>query len=177
MKKTSAQSLPKKFYNKKELFSGIVFLSAAFVFIFVIFYLVVKTHQRQLEAYDSLQEKMEAINIERVAVEEMAAELKAKVGTSVSLDNLMAQAQKTYGPEEKNRREGVLWIDRAAKSCYITLGAVQGLAAGDKLKVFEGTTEIGAVRVETPLDVISYVRPINKELDDFGKDYYRVVRP
>lgn len=177
MKKTVPPASERKSYNKKELFFGIVFLIAAFACVFIIFYLVVRTNRRQFEENTALEDRLEVLNIERVAVEEQARELKAKIGTTVSLERLLDEAKKTQGSQEASRREGVLWIDRSSQVLYVTLGALQGLTAGDQLKIFEGDREVGVVRVETPMDVISYVRPINKTVEDFDRDYYRAVIP
>ena len=58
----------------------------------------------------------------------------------------------------------------------MTLGVLNGLSAGKKLTVYDNTNKvIGHLIVETTLDVISYVRPMGKSLDEFEANYYRVV--
>ena len=94
---------------------------------------------------------------------------------AISLDTLVQKASNKYGPEEKDRKEGFLWIDRKSSRMIVTLGALNGVLPGKYLSVYEGDQKIGQVKVETPFDVISYVKPLDGSLERFENDYYRVV--
>lgn len=173
----SGHSTVKRIYNKKELVLSVVFIVLAFLCVFFVVYLMVTSHRQVTEQYTQLEEVMTALNAESESAKRTAEDMQQRLGSSLSLQKVLDEAQKAYGPKEKARRDGSLWIDRQARTYFVTLGALHGLTPGAKLLVYDGEEEIGAVRVETPLDVISYVRPINKDLKDFPADYYRVVIP
>jgi len=161
-------------YNKQEMVIGVVFIILSFLVVFFIFYFVIRDNKEIYGEKVELQEAIEVLNTEHVALQERSDQLEQKVGESLSLKKLLAQAETAYGPEEKNRKAGHLWIDRKSGILYVTLGALHGLTPGDKINVYDGTKAVGMVRVETPMDVIAYVRLINKEIKDFPKDTYQV---
>jgi len=162
-------------YNKKMLMAGVWLLVGAFVCVIGIVYCVFSIQKSQAKQYETTKEQLSAMNIEKTGEQSRLAEMEEKSGKTISLNKLLQEANQTYGPEEKSRKEGSLWIDRGAGVMYVTLGAVNGLTPGSKLEVYDGKELLGEVRVETPLDVIAYVRPINKTLADFEKNYYRVA--
>jgi len=154
---------------------GLILISISFVCTLVIFSLMLAEQRRQEKDYIALKEKAEAIDLERKTAAEVAAALQDRMGRSLSLDKLLTDPDEFYGDGEVNRREGILWVDREGGVLYVTLGVVQGLTPGKTLRVYDGNTYYVDVRVDTPMDVISYVRPIGKRVDEFAKDYYRVV--
>ncbi len=93
----------------------------------------------------------------------------------INEEDLIEKAEAVYGPQELERKEGILWIDRKARTLLVTLGVVNGLKKGDILGVYENDNRIGEVIVDKPYDIISYVRPNKMSLNDFKKSYYRVV--
>jgi len=167
----------KKVYNKQELILGAGCVIAAVVVIFVLVYFMARENIRTNSEYSRLQEEMLAMNTERLALAVQTNQLEEQIGQSVSLEKLLQEADSAYGPEEKNRREGYLWIDREAGTLFVTLGALHGLVPGDKLTIVDGDQAIGEVRVETPMDVVSYVRFTIKKTEDFPKDSYKVRMP
>ena len=53
---------------------------------------------------------------------------------------------------------------------------LNGIKKGTRLSVYDGTEKIGYVRVETAMDVISYVYPTKYDtLKKFAGEYYRVI--
>lgn len=161
--------------GKSSLLSGLMFIGAAFVFSLVIVYFLVDMQKGHAVEMAVLQQQLNAVNLEKEFIDHKAAELEDSVGQSIYLDRIVARAEEIYDDNEKTRRSGYLWIDRKTSVCLVTLGAVNGVGAGSQLKVYDGDKEVGLVRVETPLDVISYAKPVKKELDQFERDYYRVV--
>ena len=94
---------------------------------------------------------------------------------AINLTALVHASKDVYGEEEKNRREGFLWVDRKSSRCIITLGAYHGLMPGRQLEIYAENKQVGKVEVEVSFDVISYVHPVNKGVSFFDADYYRVV--
>jgi hypothetical protein len=93
----------------------------------------------------------------------------------INMDTLVDEAKKIYSDEEKNRKEGALWVDRKTGKYIITLGAINNLKVGDFLRAYDGKLEIGQVKVEFAMDTISYVKPVNSEMVFLANNYYRVV--
>ena len=93
----------------------------------------------------------------------------------INLQSLVKQAELVYGNGEKQRKEGLLWIDHKSSKIVATLGAVQGILPGHTLTVYDGQKKISQVTVETAFDVISYVRPQNNSPAFTQGNYYRVV--
>ena len=162
--------------NKSKLFIGLTFIMAAFICVLIVFYFLVNAHREKLTEIGTLEEKVLALDTEKNAIQQRVDELKDKVGRSIDLDKLVDESHNRYGDEEKDRKEGYLWIDHDASTAIVTLGVLNGLSVGKKLAVYDETNKsIGDVIVEMPMDVISSVRPMGKSLDDFKENYYRVV--
>ena len=92
----------------------------------------------------------------------------------IGIDALMNYSKNLYGSDEKNRREGALWVDRESKKLVVNLGALNGLKSGDRLTVYDGDRNIGRVQISSAFDVVSYVEikePLKEAMD---KDYYSV---
>jgi hypothetical protein len=138
----------------------------AFVGITFIFYVVIETQRTGAQEMSTLEEEMELLSTEKDIVLRKMEELKQE-GMSVRLDSILKEANQIYGEDEKERKEGHLWIDREAKTFIITLGALNGLDTGNRLAA--------SVEVDVPMDVISYVHPVDKTLADFKEDSYRIV--
>jgi len=160
---------------KKTLIIGIACNAAAFVCIVAVFYFLLNSQQARDQEIQDLREKLLAVGTEKDLAAQKADDLEEKVGQSIYLEKLLQESNEVYGDEEKNRREGFLWIDRKNDTLLVTLGALNGLTAGMRLTVFDGDQQVGFVKVETPLDVISYVYPSDPQKDIFEKNYYRVV--
>ena len=94
---------------------------------------------------------------------------------SIDINKLVEHAKAVYGPEELNRKEGYLWIDRKANKFVVTLGALQGLSNGKTISIYDGDKKIGQVAVDESYDVISYGHPVDLTMDQFPGDYYRAV--
>lgn len=179
-KKPKAPSAPGRLSNKAAQAKtasriGLTLISISFVCTLVIFSLLLSEQRRQEKDYTALKEKAAAVDLERKTATEAVATLEDRMGRSLSLEKLLTDSREEYGNDEAARRQGILWVDRAGGVLYVTLGAVQGLTPGMTLRVYDDQTYYADVRVDTPMDVISYVRPIGKRVDEFVKDYYRVV--
>jgi len=164
-----------KKFSKHTLLAGIICMAAAFICVVAVFYFSLDSQQNQEREIQSLQEELLAVRTEKELTQQEAEGLKEQVGQTIYLEKLLEKSDNYYGDEEKGRREGFLWIDRKNDTLLVTLGALNGLSAGARLTVFDGDQQVGYVRVETPLDVISYVIPANPAKDIFDKDHYRVV--
>lgn len=78
-----------------------------------------------------------------------------------------------YEAREINRKEGYLWVDPGGQY-VVTLGQVQGVLAGRKLNVYDGSDLLGQVVVERSLETVSYVRP-ETSVKIVADNFYRVV--
>jgi len=58
----------------------------------------------------------------------------------------------------------------------VTLGTVHGVLPGSYLAVYEKDNKVGQMVVDISLDVISYARPTNENLDLKNINYLRVVK-
>ncbi len=161
--------------NKKQLLTGFILIVTAFVCATGVFYVMVNTQMANSEEISALKMQLGLLGAEKAEIERLTLILEKKVGSSIDVEKIVKEADKIYADTEKRRREGHLWIDRKAETCIATLGALHGLTQGSRLTIYDGNDEIGFLRVEIPLDVISYVQPINKPFDQFKNDYYRVV--
>ncbi len=97
-----------------------------------------------------------------------------QVKNSISFKSLLERAEQVYDPSEKDRREGVLWLDRSTSRYVVTLGAINGLKPQDSLIVVEANKRIGEVIADTTFDVISYVHPTENTASRLRSNYYRV---
>jgi len=160
---------------RRSILIGLFLIITAFMGVIGVFYFLVDEQTKKTTEIGSLQEQINVLNTEKGLAERKASELEDEVGRYLDLDKLAGEAEKVYGAKEKDRKEGHLWIDRDARTMLATLGLLNGLSQGSRLTIFDGQTRVGYARVETPLDVISYVQPINMSLSQLESDYYRVV--
>lgn len=172
MSPASEQKSP---YDKTKIFVGFALMTASFVCVGAVVYLLLDITREKGREADALKEQVVSLNVQEAAAQQKVSQLEEKVGTSVYLNKVITEAEKVYDTKEKDRKEGALWIDRHAGVLYVTLGAMHGLSPGSRVAIYEGRNKIGYVRVETPLDVISYVQPVNTTISDFKNDYYRAV--
>ena len=171
------KSLPQNtaVHNKIKFVSGLCLIVLASVGVVVLFYLVLQNHRAQESELSTLKDQVVLIQEEKEIIETRNAELAAVAGSSMSVDKLVQEADKVYDEKVKNAREGYLWIDRTSPSWLITLGALNGLLPGSTVAVYQEGEKVDTVQVETPLDVISYVKPTEKLKSQFASDYFRVV--
>jgi hypothetical protein len=175
MKKPDEKKQKTKSANKTQLFLGLLLILVAFLCVVAVFYFLMNAQTEKLGEISTLKEQISVLNIENGLSRQKASELEQKVGRSLNMQRILEEADKIYDPAEKKRKEGYLWIDRETNTFLVTLGALNGLNVGSRLTVYDKTEKMGFVRVETALDVISYVQPVNKTMNDFAQDYYRVV--
>ncbi len=161
---------PKKF----KLLVGLGLIVLAFLGTCSIFYIMNNTNMRHEEKIKSLSDDVSQLNSEKNITEIELENLKVQ-GDSIKVDKLVAQAQKEYDPKELNRKEGILWVDRQSQTFLVTLGALHGLKPGSSLTIYDNESKVGIVTVDTPLDVVSYVWPLEKDKDKFASNYYRAV--
>jgi cell division protein FtsB len=161
--------------NKTQLLIGVFLVIAAFIGVAVAFYFVIGGQRDSAVHIEELKKQIEVLQTEKDLIAREVKTLQDAWGTSLSLQNVLLEASRQYGDMEKNRREGSLWIDRKTASYIVTLGALNGLIPGSRLKIYDGQEEVGNATVDVPLDIISYVTPVDKKLAHFPQDYYRVV--
>ncbi len=138
---------------------------AAFLCIVVTFYFLVPSGQAD-------KKKLALMNVQ---IAKLQKQLSYAVSEPMKLDGLVKKAQGVYGPAEKARKEGALWLDRRSNNFIVTLGALQGLRRGSELSIYDGSYKIDTASVETPFDIISYVRLVKNSPDSFTGNYYRAV--
>lgn len=173
--KAQKQKAPGQAGGKKRLLAGLVLILLAFVGTVAMLYVLIGDLNGRTQRLEELRTEMDLLAEERQSMADKNDELAARVGTGISLDRLLSAAEEVYPDDVKNSRTGYLWVDRQADAWMITLGAVNGLRVGTRLPVYDGDQVVDTVEVETPLDVISYVRPTQKLKSQFDKDYFRVV--
>ncbi len=93
---------------------------------------------------------------------------------SISLQTVLKESQAIYPPQEKNKSEGLLWVDKKSDKLIVTLGAINGLSEGSVLSIYDGPQRIGEAKVKTVLDTISYVEPQEQLKTLLQGDYYQV---
>jgi hypothetical protein len=138
-------------------------------------YLLMENVSRQQADIQELTEKYDVVKEERDLIQKDNKDLTARLGTSVSVDKIISAAEKVYGDDVKSAKEGYLWVDRASSNWVVTLGALNGLKAGSRLAVYNGDEKVGTVEVSVPLDVISYVLPVDALKNQYKQDYFRVA--
>lgn len=161
--------------NKNNLVAGLVLIVIAFICTIVAFYFIgqrQKLHQEKMAALEVELANLVAEKSEPILRQTDAAWVRRG---PIALEDFLAHAEVIYGEKELSRKEGVLWIDRKSSTCLVTLGVVNGLGPGSSLGVYQGDSPIGEVVVETAHDIISYVNPVQKSLDDFPNNYYKVM--
>ncbi|VAX36786.1 hypothetical protein MNBD_UNCLBAC01-1291 [hydrothermal vent metagenome] len=163
--------------NYKKIIIGFVLILFGIVFtsVAVFYYFVVTPELAKRE-----EVAPENLNIQEQKVQQRVSIIKEESKNvqnlqKINLNSLVAKAEKVYGPAEKSRKNGFLWIDHSVQQYVITLGAINGVLPGDYLMVYEGDKKIGQVKVSNSFDVISYVQPLQKSANIFKNDYYRVI--
>lgn len=188
--------------NFKKIFFGLILIVVAVFFVFEAFYYwKVKPQvdaQQQMAAKKSSAQNIKLDNVEKrvaelkkaqssspakpAAVETKKAQLPAQPQTAspppkkITLESLVQASQKVYGPDEAQKSEGSLWVDRGSSKYVVTLGALNGVLPGKTLSVYSDNQKIGQVVVDTAFDVISYVHPTEGSFSVSSGDYYRVVK-
>ena len=162
--------------NKTTLLVGLSFLFGAFLFSAVILYFMGKKNDDNVNKLASLEVQLTNLIAEKGRGRMLAKDVGRLTREPITLDDVISQSEKIYGKGELNRKEGILWIDRNASICLITLGSVNGLEEGSRLSIWEGDKNIGEADVDIPLDIVAYVKIADKPLSDFKNNYYRVVK-
>ena len=159
---------------KSKFFIGLWFVVIAFVGFVFMFYIMGRTNMENTEQIDELEEKLTVMEIEKANTETELTDVKGKLNT-INLQHLVQRAEQVYSEEERNRKEGLLWMDPETSLYIVTLGALHGLKRGAYLGVYKGDERLGQVMVDSPMDVISYVRPVDQSLQELNDNYFRVV--
>ena len=161
--------------NKTLLGFGLSLLIISFLCAAGVLYFMGNTNQKNAQQIASLEVQLMNLISEKGQEKLPSRDAKRVHRKEVDEAEFLAKAETIYGPGELERKEGVLWIDRETMQCIITLGAVNGLQKGSRLNIYHNDVQIGKVNVEVPFDIISYVRLIDQDFDDFNDDYYRVA--
>jgi hypothetical protein len=165
----------KKVNNKTILFLGLLFMVLAFGCVVGVFYQIYDDHQRKSEEVEQMKEDLVAVDAKKTVAERKAQELAVKVGQGIQFDQLVSAAEKKYGKEERQRKEGDLWIDRDSGDWLITLGAINGIQEKSRLRVYDAADkQIGVVVADIVLDVVSYVHTL-EDRGQYTEDSYRVA--
>ncbi len=162
--------------NKIRLVVGLVSIIVAFICVIGIFYFVVEDQKVDLTKIDNLETQLSDFKIIHEQTEEELQTLQKAPPKPITLQDILKESKKIYSQDEKNRKEGYLWIDQKASTFIVTLGALNGLKPGSRLGVYEGDKKVGQVVVETPLDVTSYVQPVDQFSSASNQNYFRVVK-
>ena len=164
----------KKINNKKVLFLGLVFILAAFGCVVGVIYQILNDRQQKVQEVEEIEKMAARISEEKSSAQSEVRDLAQRAGQEIELAHLISAAQREYGDEEQQRKQGDLWVDHEGGSWVVTLGALNGVKKGTRLRVFESEKEIGVVVAHTVLDVVSYVSPLENK-DRFQDDIYQVV--
>jgi hypothetical protein len=175
MKKDKETPKKAKAPGRKSLGVGIFFLLVSFCSAGGMVFLLMENLSRRKEEVQLLQEKIDVVSEEKDRIQQDNRELAAQLGSSVSVDKIISEAEKIYSDDVKSAKEGYLWVDRSSSNWIVTLGALNGLAAGSRLGVYNGDEKIATVEVSVPLDVISYVLPTDTLKNQYKQDYFRVA--
>jgi hypothetical protein len=160
--------------NKTFLLAGLSLIVFSFFCVAAILYVIGQKNQTDAKRVASLQVELSNLMVGKGRKELKRSDAVLTEREPIDLDEFLAKAETIYGPQELQRKEGIMWIDRKSSQCMINLGVVNGLTEGSRLKIYDGDKTLGEVSVQMPLDVISYVQPVDKTLVDFSNDYYRV---
>lgn len=156
--------------NFRKIILGFIFICIAAFLLMAGFYFM------EIKPELAAREQQEKLKASQQKVQARAQEIKkaAQPDGAINMASLIKEAEAVYGSEEKNRKEGVLWVDRKTSNIVVTLGALNGLLPGRQLSVYSGADKVGQVTVDTSFDVISNVHP-DPSTDLSQNDYYRVV--
>ncbi len=160
--------------TQKKLFTGVVFIITAFMCVLGVFYMIVEQKRDKEMQVAEMREEMAVLDTEKGLVQDKMFKLEQTAGREIELTRVLERVGEEEFAQEQNRQQGDLWIDRSTNSWVITLGALNGIAAGERISVYDDERRMGTVVVETVLDVISYVRPFTGDAD-FTKSFYKVI--
>lgn len=169
--------------NKVKFIFGLLLIVSAFASAMGALYFFHERNQLSDQQVLALQVQLANLIIERSADTLSLEEQKDVQRDFISLEDVLARAEIIYGQRELQRREGILWVDRKASQYMITLGIVNGLSQGSSLGVYEERAQPGGIIinekiadivVQEAFEIISYVLPVDKSMQDFRRDYYRV---
>ena len=159
-----------------QLKLGLFFILLAFLGFGVVVVLIFGRLSARDEEVAFLKAQVSLAEETKAEVEETNATLLDALGREVSLSRVIQEADKVYDEKVKTAKDGYLWVDRSSKTWVVTLGALNGLAQGSRLSVFNGNEKIDTVEVSTAMDVISYVVPTERLKNQYDIDYFRVVK-
>ena len=160
--------------GKKQILTGLVFVSASFLGAIFLLYLTVTAQSAKEVQLKDLHQKLVVVSTEKEVASHKAEALAKEVGRVLDLDRVVSASKKIHSETEVDRKAGSLWIDRKTGSFVVTLGILNGVTKGNRLAVYEGENKFATLKVNTALDVVSYTEPVDKKLTEFLKDYYTV---
>ncbi len=170
--------------NQLKIIIGLALVVCAFLCAMTVFYFVNEKTSESVKENSALQVQLANLIAEKGEPVLSDADRRRVKRDPINLADVLAHTEKIYGAQELKRKDGILWIDRASQSCMVTLGIANGLTEGSYLSVYQdvlnpnGTSvseKISDVVVEETYDIVSYVKLIDKKMDDLSKDYYRVT--
>ncbi len=163
--------------GRKQIITGLVFISASFLGAVFLLYLTVNAQSAKEVEVKDLNQKLLLVSTEKDAATSQAQTLQSQVGSVLDLQKVVRVSEKVHGQSEADRKEGSLWINRKSGSVMVTLGVLNGVTKGSRLAVYDGENKIATMKVTSALDVVSYVEPVDKKISEFSRDYYQVKSP
>ncbi|MFA5059235.1 MAG: hypothetical protein WC676_01225 [Candidatus Omnitrophota bacterium] len=161
--------------NKLKLIIGLSLIAVSFICAATALYFIGNANKSYQEKLGTLEVQMANLIAEQSQEALPISDARRVNRAPVNLEEYLSRAETIYGTAELKRKEGVLWLDKKAAQCVITLGRVNGLDTGSKLDIFEADKKIGEAIVDIPMDITAYVKLSDKTMDDFNNSYYRVV--
>ncbi len=170
--------------NKIKVIMGLICIIVAFGCLMAAIFFINREQQLSSQKMSTLQVEMVNLLTERSQQVFSPSEQEMVKRPLITVEDFLARSEMIYGSEELKRKNGILWIDRQEGSLLITLGAVNGLQEGSYLNVYQERRQpdgflinekIAEVIVDKVYDIISYVQPVKKTVNDFTKEYYRVT--
>ena len=160
--------------NKFKLMVGLALIFISFLCVVVIVYFMGQANKTNTEKIAYLQVQLTNLIAEKAVGQLKAVDASRVKREPVTLENVLGKSENGANPQELDRKEGILWIDRQTSKFTITLGRANGLSEGSPVTIFDGDKKIDDVIVQNTFDIISYVKPQEKKIGDFEKNYYRV---
>ncbi len=161
--------------NKIQLLAGLIMVIISFLCVVAVFFFLGQDQRYKQEEIAAMEAQVSNLINEKAESQMTQDDHQRAKGQTIDVIDFVARKQNLYSEEELNRREGILWIDRQTGHFIITLGIVHGLEQGEYLDVMENNNVIARLRVDSPLDVISYTSPVAQAMNDFQGNYYRVA--
>ena len=156
---------------KSKLTLGIVLVLGAGVCAGAAVYLMGDVNMRNQKKIAQLEVQLTNLMNEKAEKNLKGADAQRLRGPQVTLEKLVDKASGNYSQQEREQKEGLLWIDRDAKTYMVTLGALNGLKKGSQLSIYQGEKQVDVVTVQSVYDVIAYVKPLRRGLEDFAECY------